>query len=153
MNVIRYEPTRYRPVGRINRLHGDLNRLFGAGFFAGLRDAENTVSDWLPSVDIQEEDQRYVVHADLPGVPPEDIEVTLEDGVLTIQGTRTAQSDEEKKGYRQIERVAGPFHRRFRLPDTADAAAISAVNRNGVLEVSISKQEKLQPQRIKVKSS
>ena len=151
MNAIRYEPTRYRPFGRINWLYGDLNRLFGAGF-AGLRNAD-TVSDWLPSADIQEEDQRYVVHADLPGVPPEDIEVTLEDGVLTIQGTRTAQSDEEKKGYRQIERVAGPFHRRFRLPDTADAAAISAVNRNGVLEVSIPKQEKLQPQRIEVKSS
>ncbi len=150
MNAIRYEPTRYRPFGRINWLYGDLNRLFGAGF-AGLRNAD-TVSDWLPSADIQEEDQRYVVHADLPGVAPEDIEVTLEDGVLTIQGTRTAQSDEQK-GYRQIERGAGTFHRRFRLPGSADAATISAVNRHGVLEVSIPKQKKLQLQRIEVKSS
>ena len=138
MNAIRYEPTRYRPFGRINWLYGDLNRLFGAGF-AGLRNAD-TVSDWLPSADIQEEDQRYVVHADLPG------------GVLTIQGTRTAQSDEQK-GYRQIERGAGTFHRRFRLPGSADAATISAVNRHGVLEVNIPKQKKLQPQRIEVKSS
>ncbi len=153
MNVIRYEPTRHRPFGRINRLHEDLDRLFGTGFFAGAQDAEDTVSDWLPSVDIQEEDQRYVVHADLPGMAPEDIEVTMEDGVLAIQGSRSAQSDEEKEGYRRVERVTGRFQRRFRLPDTADAAGISAVNRNGVLEVSIPKQEKLQPQRIEVKSS
>jgi len=85
-------------------------------------------------------------------VAPEDIEVTLEDGVLTIQGTRTAQSDEQK-GYRQVERGAGTFHRRFRLHGSADAATISAVNRHGVLEVSIPKQKKLQLQRIEVKSS
>ena len=150
MNAIRYEPTRYRPFSRINWLYGDLNRLFGAGF-AGLRSAD-TVSDWLPSTDTQEKDQRYVVHAYLPGVAPKDIEVTLEDGGLTIQGMRKAQSDEQK-GYRQVECEAGTFHRHFRLPGSADAATISAVNRHGVLEVSIPKQKKLQPQRIEVKSS
>ena len=146
MNVIRYTPTRYRPFSRSQRL-------FGAGFVAGLPGDEDRASGWLPSVDIQEEDQRYVVHADLPGVAPEDIEVTLEDGVLAIQGSRSANSDEEKEGYRHVERVTGRFQRRFRLPDTTDAAAISAVNRNGVLEVSIPKQEKLQPQRIEVQAS
>lgn len=146
MSIIRYEPTRYRPVGQFDRL-------FGTGFVPGFPDDEESVSDWLPSVDIQEEDQRYVVHADLPGVAPEDIEVTLEDGVLAIQGSRSAQSDEEKEGYRRVERVSGRFHRRFRLPDTTDAAAIKAVNRNGVLEVSIPKQEKLQPRRIEVQTS
>ena len=146
MSIIRYEPTRYRPVGQFDRL-------FGTGFVPGFPDDEESVSDWLPSVDIQEEDQRYVVHADLPGVAPEDIEVTLEDGVLAIQGSRSAQSDEENEGYRRVERVSGRFHRRFRLPDTTDAAAIKAVNRNGVLEVSIPKQEKLQPRRIEVQTS
>ncbi len=81
MNVIRYTPTRYRPFSRSQRL-------FGAGFVAGLSADADSASDRLPSVDIQEQDQRYVVHADLPGVAPEDIEVTLEDGVLAIQGTR-----------------------------------------------------------------
>ena len=150
MNVIRYETTRHQPLGRINWLYGDLNRLFGMDF-AGLRNAE-TVSDWLPSADIQEEDQRYVIHADLPGAAPEDIEVTLEDGVLTIQGTRTDQSNDQK-GSRQRERGAGTFHRRFRFPVSADSETISAVNRHGVLEVSIPKQKKLQPKRIEVKSS
>lgn len=150
MNVIRYETTRHQPFGRINWLYRDLNRLFGMDF-AGLRNAE-TVSDWLPSADIQEENQRYVIHADFPGVAPEDIEVTLEDGALTIQGTRTAQSNNQK-GYRQRERGAGTFHRRFRLPVSADLETISAVNRHGALEVSIPKQKKLQPKRIEVKSS
>ena len=146
MSVIRYEPTRYRPFS-------GFDRLFGTGFVPGFPADEDSVSDWVPSVDIQEEDQRYVVQADLPGVAPEDIEVTLEDGVLAIQGSRSAASDEEKEGYRRVERVAGRFHRRFRLPETTDAAAISAINRNGVLEVSIPKQEKLQPQRIEVQAS
>ena len=68
MNVIRHEPTRYQPFGRINWLYGNLNRLFGTGF-TGLRNTD-AGRDWLPSADIQEKDQRYVVHADLPGLAP-----------------------------------------------------------------------------------
>ena len=146
MSLIRYEP-RYRPFNMVNRLHEDLDHLFRIG----LQEDDETVADWLPSVDIKEEHERFIVHADLPGVDPDAIDVTMENGVLTVQGERSAQSEEDKDGYRRVERVTGRFHRRFSLPDTADASAISAENRNGVLEIVIPKREEVKPQRIAVK--
>ena len=148
MNLIRYEPP-YRPFGRVNRLHGNLDRLFRLG----IPDQGESVSEWLPSIDINEDEQRFVVHADLPGVDPKDIDITMDNGVLTVEGNRTAQNQEEKGGYRRVERVSGRFRRRFSLPDSADTSEITAENRNGVLEIVIPKQEQRKPKRISVKSS
>jgi HSP20 family protein len=102
-------------------------------------------------VDIKEEAERFVIHADVPGVDPKDIEVTMEDGVLTIRGERKSESREEQDGWKRVERVSGQFFRRFTLPDTADAEGISATGANGVLEVIIPKQAKAQPRKIQVK--
>ena len=148
MNRIRYEP-RYRPFRLANRLHEDLDRLFRLG----IPDQDESVSEWLPSVDINEDEQRFVVRADLPGVDSKDIDITMDNGVLTVEGNRTAQNQEEKGGYRRVERVTGRFHRRFSLPDSADTSEITAENRNGVLEIVIPKQEQRKPKRISVKSS
>ena len=145
MNISRYEP-RYRPLGLLNRLVQDeeLNKLFWP-------DEPDSVSDWLPAVDIREDEERFVLQADLPGVDPENIEVHMEDGVLTIQGKRESESSAEKGGYKRYERVSGSFLRRFSLPDTANADDISAATKHGVLEVVIPKQAKSLPRKINVR--
>lgn len=148
MSLVRYEPW-----GLLNQLHGNIDRMFDTQM-SRLRDEDSPLSaaDWTPAVDIREEDQRYVIHADVPGVNPDDIEVNMEDGVLTIKGERSTETTDEKAGYKRVERVRGSFYRRFSLPETADADGISAKSRNGVLEVVIPKQAKVLPKRIKVES-
>ena len=148
MSLVRYEPW-----GLLNQLHGNIDRMFDTQM-GRLRDEDSPLSaaDWTPAVDIREEDQRYVIHADVPGVNPDDIEVNMEDGVLTIKGERSTETTDEQAGYKRVERVRGSFYRRFSLPETADADGISAKSRDGVLEVVIPKQAKVLPKRIKVES-
>jgi len=149
MSLVRYEPW-----GLINQLHGDIDRMFDTRLrrLSGDTDDQLSASDWVPAVDIREEDQRYVIHADVPGVKPEDIEVSMEAGVLTIKGRRHSETSEEREGYKRVERVSGGFFRRFSLPDTADAESISAKSKHGVLEIAIPKQAKVLPKRIKVEA-
>jgi HSP20 family protein len=140
------------PWSLMNQWRRDIERVF-----SGLEETlpssdEVTAAAWAPAVDIKEEDGAYVLHADLPGVDPKDIELNMENGVLTLRGQRKSETTEEKDHYRRIERVSGTFYRRFTLPDTADAAHISAKSANGVLEVRIPKQEKVLPRRIEVQS-
>jgi len=106
--------------------------------------------DWVPAVDVKEETERFVIHADLPGVDPAAIDITLEKGILTIKGERPALAPAEAKSYRRVERPAGTFYRRFTLPESADAGHIEASCRNGVLEVNIPKREKEKARRIAV---
>jgi len=155
MNVMRYEP-RYRParsLGLLSRLLQDedidslLNPALSGNGESGL------LTDWVPAVDIREKADRFELSADLPGVNPEDISVTMEDGVLTIQGSRLAEVTDEQDNYTRYERVYGKFLRRFTLPDTANGDEISALTKNGVLNVSIPKQAKVQPRKIAVKSA
>jgi HSP20 family protein len=137
---------RYEPWGLINELSRELGRLYEG-------DTDNSslsTSDWVPAVDIREESDRYVIEADLPGVRSEDIEVHMENGMLSIRGSRAKEVNRAENGYRRVERATGTFYRRFSLPDSADAERISARCDNGVLEVVIPKQEKVQPRRIKV---
>ena len=124
---------RFEPLSLINVLNRDFNR-FPAG---GLQAA---ATDWIPAVDILEEKERFVLRADLPGVSAEDIDVTMEDGLLSISGERRRETSEETNGVRRFERRAGKFVRRFSLPDTADADGIRARNVLGVLEIVIPKQ-------------
>ncbi len=142
--------TRYEPWSLINQLQDEINRLFESRGLAPGREQEGTVADWVPAVDIREEPDRFVILADVPGVDPKDIEITMDNGVLTIKGRRETVSEEEREGYRRIERARGTFMRRFTLPDTADAEHISARSRNGVLEIVIPKHERVQPRKITV---
>ena len=143
--------TRYEPWSAMRQLQNEMSRVFDNAV-AGAEDGSNVVtSRWTPAVDIREDAERFVIAADVPGVDPEDIELTMENGVLTIKGERTLEAkDEGDNGYRRVERVYGSFYRRFTLPDTADAEAISAKGRHGVLEVVIPKRAALQPKRIAV---
>ncbi|HZN58769.1 MAG TPA: Hsp20/alpha crystallin family protein [Planctomycetota bacterium] len=142
---------RHEPWNIMNQLQEELARAFDER--VGRSERGSTIADWVPAVDLREEDSRFVIRADLPGVEPKDIEVTMEDGVLTLRGKRELEHREEREGYRRVERASGTFFRRFTLPDTADAESISARSSQGVLEVTIPKQPKLQPRRITVESN
>ncbi len=145
MTLIQYEPWHF--VGRLQR-HFD--RVL-ADAFSNEQAPESNLA-WIPSVDVYEEPERFVVRADLPGVDPKDIEITAHEGVLTLRGTRSTQKS-EKDGTARVERVAGRFLRRFTLPKNARSEGITASQNNGVLEVSIPKQAKPEPLRIKIEAA
>lgn len=141
MNMIRYQP--WGAFDLMDRLLAN----------PGIRyDREPTAAaDWMPAVDIKEEAERFVIHADVPGVDPKDIEVSMEDGVLTLAGERKSERQEEGQGWQRSERLTGRFLRRFTLPESADAEGISAKGANGVLEISIPKAVKAAPRKIEIK--
>ncbi len=144
---------RYQPWDAFSQVRDEMNRLLQSQL--GEQDSDNSrvvTSHWAPAVDIKEEQTRFVIYADLPGVKVEDIEITMDKGVLTVRGERKLEKEEEPSAYRRVERARGTFYRRFSLPDTADAERIQAKSRDGVLEIVIPKQEKSQPRKISVQS-
>jgi HSP20 family protein len=117
----------------------------------GTADESSVVtSQWTPRVDIREESGRFVILADLPGVDPQEVEVLMDKGILSIKGERRSEATQQTDRYSRIERRYGMFHRRFALPDSADADGITANGRNGVLEISIPKRPETTPRRIQV---
>ncbi|HFC53972.1 MAG TPA: Hsp20/alpha crystallin family protein [Gammaproteobacteria bacterium] len=146
MNVIHYQPW-----STLEQMRREMDKVLAS--YADREEGGNMVAaDWLPAVDIREEPERFVIIADVPGVEPKEIDVNMEHGVLTISGERRKEPEEEMKGYRRVERPRGSFYRRFTLPESADAERISARCSNGVLEIVIPKQEKVQPRKITVQS-
>ena len=145
MAIIRHEP-----FSLLNQLQREVNRLFEPGRFGEGEESGLTASDWVPVVDIKEEPNQFVIYADLPGVDPKNIEITMERGMLTLKGERTAESKEETAQYKRVERVRGTFLRRFTLPDVVDADKISAKSKDGVLEVIVPKGDAVQPRKITV---
>ncbi|HET8701208.1 MAG TPA: Hsp20/alpha crystallin family protein [Nitrococcus sp.] len=143
---------RYRPIPpSLRDWTNEINRLFESPLFDFSRDLSTVeTSQWVPAVDIREEPNRFLVEADVPGVNPEDIEVTMENGILSIRGERKQESVSEEGGVRRVERSQGMFYRRFSLPDSADPEAIKAHGSNGVLIIEIGKHEKALPRRIPV---
>lgn len=107
--------------------------------------------EWSPAVDVRENSDAYVVQADIPGVKPEDMDVTLENGVLTIRGQRREEKKDEGENYHRIERFSGSFSRRFVLPEAADADNVEANMDQGVLVVRIPKTEKATQRKIEIK--
>lgn len=142
MSLIRYEP-----VSLFDQFNHDLNR-----FFTQTRPTANggETRDWTPAVDIREEDDRFLLIADIPGVKRDDVEVTLEDGVLTIKGERRTETEETREGFHRKERVHGAFLRQFTLPDTVNPDSISANVTDGVLEIGIPKQARPEPRKIAI---
>ncbi len=146
MNITRFEPWSF-----VDLLHRDLDRL-ATRRVPGEGD-ENTIANWMPAVDIVEEKDRFVLRADVPGVNPADIEVSMDAGVLTVSGVRHAEDRSENDGIKRFERLTGRFFRRFTLPETADADGITARSSNGILEVAIPKQPEVQARRITVEAA
>jgi HSP20 family protein len=110
-----------------------------------------TVADWMPTVDISETDGEYLIKAELPEVKKEDVKVTVENGVLTLQGERRQEKEEKGKRYHRVERSYGSFVRSFSLPESVDEGAVKAEYKDGVLNLHLPKTEKVKPKAIDVK--
>lgn len=127
-------------------IHRDLSSLLSAV-------PATASTTYIPPVDVREEEDRFVIEADLPGLAPTDIEITADKGVLTLRGERKADKRDNRAGYERIERVSGSFTRRFTLPDNAQAEQIRARFNHGVLELTIPKQAAVQPHRVQVEAA
>lgn len=157
MSLIRHQPWNTLNRLRADQFRNDLSQFFNPNYdsssestMAPSSASKAIASDWVPAVDVKETENEFVLHADIPGVNPKDIDVQMENGLLTIQGQRETDKAESKDGYTRVERSFGQFARRFSLPDTADADKINAKYDNGVLRITIPKQLKVQPRKIEV---
>ncbi len=146
MNIRRYEPWSI-----FDLMQRELSPY--AGRRTALHDDNNTVADWVPAVDIVEEKDKFVLRAEVPGVDPAEIEVSMDAGVLSVSGERRRESSDGSDSLRRVERNSGKFYRRFTLPETADAEGIAAKSNNGILEVTIPKQPEVQARRITVEAA
>jgi len=135
---------RYQPNSLLQQFNNEINRMFSGDWPVGAR------AQWTPAVDIRESEDGYTIEAEVPGINPNDIEVTLDKGVLTLAGERKDESVNDDGGQRHVERVYGRFVRRFTLPDSADADGVEATAENGILKLVISKKAASQPRRIAV---
>ena len=145
MAIVRYNPLSGRHLQE--EFRQVFERFLGD---AGADPSDVVTSQWAPPVDIREEADRFVIFADIPGVDPQDIEVQMDKGILTLKGERAAEAAEEGKDYSRRERAWGAFHRRFALPVSADADGITASGRQGVLRIDIPKRPQATPRRIQV---
>jgi HSP20 family protein len=147
---------KYEPVNLLSRLQNELNDFFRPGddkFPSIFQDGNNWLgSEWVPRIDIKENEHQYVVTADVPGVDPKDIQVTMANGMLSIKGERKEEKEDDKRGYRRRECFMGSFERSFLMPDTADSNNIVAKGKNGVLTIEIGKKATAKPQTIKIQT-
>jgi HSP20 family protein len=145
MNIIKYDPLR-----EIRNLQEEMNRLFNT--FRSFDD-DLITGAWTPSVDIYENKDQVVIEAELPGMKPEDVNISIENNVLTIQGERKFEKQEESDNYHRIERRYGSFTRSFTLPPTVNPDEVKAEFDNGLLRVTLAKREEAKPRRIEIKAT
>jgi len=152
MSLIRWNPARELEAwpSDLFGIQREMNRMFDS-FFRGSRDEDYSLSAWIPAVDIAEHDNEYVVKLELPGVNKEDVKITLESNILTIQGDKKQEKETKKENYHRVERSYGAFQRSFTLPTTVKSDKIDAVYKEGVLTISLPKAEEAKPKQIEVK--
>lgn len=136
------------------RFPREFSHAFGRLFDVQDGDQSDVVtSEWAPRVDIREEDKRFVIEADIPGVDPKAIEINMDKGVLSIRGERKSEHAADDGRYTRVERAHGVFHRRFALPDSANPDGIRATGRHGVLEIEIPKRPETTPRKIEIQTA
>ncbi len=146
--------TRWEPMREMANLTDRMNRLFDELWRRPLAvrgsDEEVLSGTWMPAVDIRETRDALELTAELPGVDPKDVDVTVENGVLTIHGERKFEKEEEGQTYHRVERVYGTFERSFTLPNSVDADKIKATYKNGLLILTVPKREEAKPKPVKI---
>ena len=145
MNTI----TRWEPFRGLSTLHDQMNRLFEDTLYRGRSD-ESALTTWAPAVDIYETENALVVKADLPDVNEKDLDIQVENNILTIRGERKFERDVKEDNYLRVERAYGSFSRSFSLGNTVNTEAIKAEYHDGVLTLTIPKREEAKPKQIKV---
>ena len=145
MAIVRWEPLR-----EFSTLQNEMNRLFNTVFDTPAPAGNGGLRRWLPAMDLVESGDHFVLRADLPGLSEEDVNIEVEDRVLTISGERKAEHELSKEGYHRVERAFGTFSRALTLPEGIDAEAVQATFDRGVLEVSIPKPEERKPRKVTI---
>src|SRR3954468_717771 len=146
MAIVRWEPLR-----ELTTLQNEMNRLFGSVMDTPPQQGNGgTLRRWMPAMDLVEAEDHFVLRADLPGLSEADVNIEVEERVLTISGERKAEHTENKDGYHRVERAFGSFSRSLTLPEGVDAEAVSASFDRGVLEVHIPKPEERKPRKISI---
>jgi HSP20 family protein len=140
--------SRWEPSRGATTLQEQFNRLFGDVFER--TGEESNLTSWAPAVDIYETEHELVVKADVPDVDPKDLDIRVENNILTIRGERKFEKKVDENNYLRVERAYGSFARSFTLANTVNAEAIKADYQNGVLTLSIPKREEAKPKQIKV---
>jgi len=145
--------TRYEPNRLFNQLSNELFKIHDRPVFDRAERADfATKADWAPKVDVKEEKDKFVILADIPGIDPKDIDITMEKGILTISGHREEEKKSAQEGYQRVERSSGRFYRRFNMPEAVDESKISAKGQHGVLEIVIPKIEDALPRKITIQA-
>jgi HSP20 family protein len=147
MPIVRWDPSR-----ELDSLQGEMNRLFSSFLDTPTPAGKGNGGQrrWIPSMDLVETRDHFVLKADLPGMTESDVNVELENNVLTISGERRTEHEERHEGYYRIERATGAFSRSLSLPEGIDAEAVAAAFDNGVLTVRISKPAQAKPRKVKI---
>jgi len=139
---------RWEPFRGVTTLQDQINRLFDDTFERS--GEQSSLSAWAPAVDIYETEQELVVKTDLPDVDPKDLDIRVENNLLTIRGERKFEKKVSEENYLRVERSFGSFARSFTLANTVNTDAIKAEYQNGVLTLSIPKREEAKPKQVKV---
>jgi HSP20 family protein len=145
MKLVRWDPLQ-ELVALSNRLNSTVNDPY-------ISRTEDSFGAWAPPVDIFESQDHLVLRAEVPGVQMADMDVQIENGVLTLHGERKQEADVREENAHRIERIYGAFTRSFSLPTTVDAANVTATYKDGVLEVSVPKAETAKPKKIEIKAA
>jgi HSP20 family protein len=144
MSLVRWDP--FREVTELSR---HLNRLFGS--IEAPEQAQRQPSDWLPAVDIKESPEEYAIKFEVPGMKKEEIQVGVENGILTVRGERKQEKEERGLRFHRVERSYGMFARSFQLPGLVDTTKVAAEYKDGLLNVRIPKSEPSKPKPVEVK--
>jgi HSP20 family protein len=139
--------SRFEPF-RVSTLQDQFNRLFNQAFDRSAE--EGSLTPWAPAVDIYETEHELVVKADLPDVKPEELDIRVENNILTIRGERKFEKKVNENNYLRVERSYGSFSRSFSLASTVNSEAIKAEYKDGVLTLTVPKREEAKPKQIKV---
>jgi HSP20 family protein len=144
---------RWEPVRELGTIQNEMNRLFNTFFdtpAGATNGAPSTLRRWIPAMDLVETENDFVLRVDLPGLTEQDVNVELEDSVLTVSGERRAEHEERKEGYYRVERASGGFSRSITLPDGVNPDAVQASFERGVLEVRVPKPEQRKPRKVAI---
>ena len=141
----------WRPFREMERMRREMDRLWDSFFEERPRLRMEEAGEWMPSLDLSETDNDIIVKADLPGIDPKDIDISLANDVLTIKGEKKQEREEKDENYHIIERSFGSFTRSLRLPRDVQSDKISASYKNGVLKVVLPKSEEAKAKEIKIK--
>jgi HSP20 family protein len=150
------ELTVWKPFGELapfrdfERMRRDMDRLWESFFERGTLRGEEA-GEWLPSLDVAETKNEIVVKAEVPGLEPKDIDISLSDGLLTIKGEKKQEREEKEENYHLVERSYGSFTRSIRLPKEVQSDKINASYKNGVLKVVLPKSEEAKKKEVKIK--